>query len=102
MAQHFTESKSNQGTSVSKTPFLIDNILHQNVSSMKKGIKQNSENISSGNSNNNNNSVNNNNNTNNNENQAIGVNSKTHRNHSIDAPNAAIDEDYRKMLQSER
>lgn len=96
MALHFTENKSNQGTSVAKTPFLIDNILHQSASPPKNGIKQNSG--GSNNNNNNNSNVNNNNINSIRESPASSVSEKNLR---IDGP-SVVDDDYRKMLQSER
>lgn len=108
MSLHFTDNKSNSGTSVARTPFLIEDILYQHSNSLKLNGNVNTKcatNNALANSNGANGTINNNNN--NKVNGNIGDNSiiggKTNRTNSeILSAMHPTEEEYRKLLQNDR
>lgn len=89
MAVHFTENKGNANVSAIKTPFLIEDILDRN--SIKAGHKINFKNHPD-------NTINQNN-RHSGESSVNNQNDKNIRNNNDNHPN---EDDYRKLLQSER
>lgn len=105
MSLHFTDNKSNAGTSVARTPFLIEDILYQHSNSLKlngNGNKQCVANNVLANNNGGNGPISNNKvNGNTGDNSIIG--GKTNRSNSETLSTMhPTEEEYRKLLQNDR
>lgn len=115
MSLHYTDDKANPGTSVARTPFLIEDILYQHSNSVKLNLNDIKQCGNGG-------VINNNNNNNNNQNNSVsnhfsgsangGTNGKVNGDSNGCKTNKAsgenisamhsTDEEYRKLLQSDR
>lgn len=91
MAVHFTENKANASVSAIKTPFLIEDILDRN--SIKSGQKINFNKVRTEN-------INSPNTRNGGGESSVNCQNEKHMRNNNEIP--SNDEDYRKLLQSER
>lgn len=121
MSLHYTDNKANPGTSVARTSFLIEDILYQHSNSLKLNLNGNKQ-CGVINNNNNNSNNNNNNSASNNGNHFNGsansCSNGTQNNGKVNGDNNggknnknsgenisamhSTEEEYRKLLQSDR
>lgn len=124
MSLHYTDNKANPGTSVARTPFLIEDILYQHSNSLKLNLNSNKQ-CGNGGVINNNNNINSNNNNNHNNSasnhfvgSANGGTNGTQNNGKVNGDSNggktnrasgenisamhSTEEDYRKLLQNDR
>lgn len=102
---HYTDNTANPGASVARTPFLIEDILYQHNNSLKihgNGIKQNGGNNVKNNNCGNGSNNNNNGKVNGNSDSSVSGNKSTRGGSEVIPTMHPTEEEYRKLLQSER